>query len=156
MASSATGISSPYGSYGGTEISNKNGDDGEIPSTTVFRNWSHSSTNSTSPTNLSLARREVLKLDEETTKLRAQLHELREHGRQIRLHRLQALDALETRRVTLTEILRRMEKELNERDVFDYGDVLAEVFGERKIFAHRAVGLEALLCQVTLSRSFVE
>lgn len=40
-----------------------------------------------------------------------------------------------------------MEKELNEKDVYEYGDVLAEVFGERKIFAHRAVGLEALLCQ---------
>jgi hypothetical protein len=40
-----------------------------------------------------------------------------------------------------------MEKELNERDVYEYGDILAEVFGERKIFAHRAVGLEALLCQ---------
>ena len=94
------------------------------------------------------AREELLKLEDQTSKVNSKLYELREHGRTIRLHRLQALDALETRRVTLTEILRRMEKELNDRDVYEYSDILAEVFGERKILAHRAVGLEALLCQV--------
>jgi len=102
----------------------------------VFRGWSPSKSTP-----------EIEKVTSEIDKARLQLHELREHGRQIRLHRLQALDALETRRVTLMEILRRMEKELQDKDVYEYGDVLAEVFGERKIFAHRAVGLEALLCQ---------
>jgi hypothetical protein len=103
----------------------------------VFRGWS-------SKSSCDAVERMI---EQESDKIRRQLHELREHGRQVRLHRLQALDALETRRVTLTEILRRMEKELNDRDVYEYGDVLAEVFGERKIYAHRAVGLEALLCQ---------
>jgi hypothetical protein len=112
----------------------------------VLRSWSTTSNTSATITT-STTRLDIQKLDDDNEKVRRQLHELREHGRQIRLHRLQALDALETRRVTLMEILRRMEKELNDRDVYEYGDVLAEVFGERKIFAHRAVGLEALLCQ---------
>jgi hypothetical protein len=103
----------------------------------VFREWQSKSINN-----------EVDELvEQESNRIRRHLHELREHGRLVRLHRLQALDALETRRITLTEILRRMEKELNDTDVYEYGDVLAEVFGERKIYAHRAVGLEALLCQ---------
>jgi hypothetical protein len=105
----------------------------------VFRGWSPSSPHQSSA--------ELERLDQEGERLRRQLYELRESGRQRKLHRLQALDALETRRVTLTEILRRMEQELQDRDVYQYGDVLAEVFGERKIYAHRAVGLEALLCQ---------
>ncbi|KAG7344945.1 hypothetical protein IV203_032476 [Nitzschia inconspicua] len=114
----------------------------------IFRGWSTRSSSCRSTTTSSTTVTEAdKKLEQVADKLRRQLHELREHGRQVRLHRLQALDALETRRVTLTEILRRMEKELNDRDVFEYGDVLAEVFGERKIYAHRAVGLEALLCQ---------
>ena len=75
----------------------------------VFRSWS---SDASSP--------EITKLDQDLDKARRQLHELREHGRQIRLHRLEGLDALETRRVTLTEILRRMEKELNEEDVYKY------------------------------------
>lgn len=133
-------MASPYGAYGGPNA-NKTPDkkNAELPASSVFRNWSPAPT---------IKDGELAKLDQQTEKTRRQLHELREHGRQIRLHRLQALDALETRRVTLTEILRRMEKELNDRDVYEYGDILAEVFGERKIFAHRAVGLEALLCQV--------
>ena len=166
MAQAGSGGSNPYGSYAAdsTTINNKNGDDGEVPADTVFRNWSSSPTTSgggkasssswlePSPTKFITsekeAREELLKLEDQTAKVNSKLYELREHGRTVRLHRLQALDALETRRVTLTEILRRMEKELNDRDVYEYGDILAEVFGERKIFAHRAVGLEALLCQV--------
>jgi hypothetical protein len=90
---------------------------------------------------------EIARLEKETQKIRQQIHDLRDYGRQKRLNRLQALDALETKRVTLTEILRRMDKELEEKDVYKYSDILAEVFGERKIFAHRAIGLESLLCQ---------
>jgi hypothetical protein len=40
-----------------------------------------------------------------------------------------------------------MEKELEDTEVYKYEAVLAEAFGERKIFAHRAIGLESLLCQ---------
>jgi hypothetical protein len=90
---------------------------------------------------------ETARLEKETQKVRQQIHDLREYGRQKRLNRLQVLDALETRRVTFTEILRRMDKELEDTDVYKYSDILAEVFGERKIFAHRAIGLESLLCQ---------
>lgn len=125
--------------YGGPDVLNPRADSSHTTKNSkdvVFKGWSSASN-----------AKEVDKLEQASDHLRRQLHELRENGRQIRLHRLQALDALETRRVTLTEILRRMEKELNDRDVYEYGDVLAEVFGERKIFAHRAVGLEALLCQ---------
>jgi hypothetical protein len=137
---------SPYGSLDpnvqppGNKSTANNNNANDQNKTVVFRGWSAKPSNSTTS-------KEVDKLEQESDKYRRQLHELREHGRQVRLHRLQALDALETRRVTLTEILRRMEKELNDRDVYEYGDVLAEVFGERKIYAHRAVGLEALLCQ---------
>lgn len=90
---------------------------------------------------------EVVKLEEKSRKVRQEVHELRERGRKLRLHRLEALDALEMRRVTLAEIFKRMDKELMGEDVYTYADVLAEVFGERKIFAHRAIGLESLLCQ---------
>jgi hypothetical protein len=90
---------------------------------------------------------ELVRLEQQTQQARLEVNRLKEHGKQVRLHRLQALDALQTRQSTLTEILRRMEAELQGTDVFVYGDVLAEVFGERKIFAHRAIGLESLLCQ---------
>lgn len=90
---------------------------------------------------------EIQRLEKEAEETRQKIAQLREQGRLRRAHRLQSLDALETRRMTLVEILKRMEKELQEKDVNDYADVLAEVFGERKIFAHRAIGLEALLCQ---------
>lgn len=90
---------------------------------------------------------EIQRLEKEAEETRQKIAQLREQGRLRRAHRLQSLDALETRRMTLVEILKRMEKELQEKDVNDYADVLAEAFGERKIFAHRAIGLEALLCQ---------
>eukprot|EP00934_Nitzschia_sp_Nitz4_P007481 Nitzschia sp. Nitz4//scaffold406_size10313//7600//8724//NITZ4_009077-RA/size10313-processed-gene-0.6-mRNA-1//-1//CDS//3329551131//7471//frame0 len=90
---------------------------------------------------------EIQRLEREAEETRQKIAELREKGRIRRAHRLQALDALETRRLTLTEIYKRMENELSTKDVYDYADVLAEVFGERKIYAHRAIGLEALLCQ---------
>jgi len=102
----------------------------------LFRGWKGSSS------------KEIAKIEKQADDIRHELHRLRERGRQNRIQRLEALDALETRRITLTEILRRMEKELKDKDVYEYGDVLAEVFGERKIFAHRAIGLEALLCQM--------
>lgn len=90
---------------------------------------------------------EIQRLEKEAQETRQKIAMLREQGRQRRAHRLESLDALETRRMTLMEILKRMEKELHDKDVNDYADILAEVFGERKIFAHRAIGLEALLCQ---------
>lgn len=90
---------------------------------------------------------EIQRLEKEAEETRQKIAALREQGRQRRAHRLQSLDALETRRMTLQEILKRMDKELADKDVDDYADVLAEAFGERKIFAHRAIGLEALLCQ---------
>ncbi len=89
----------------------------------------------------------IQRLEKEAEETRQKIAQLREQGRQRRAHRLQSLDALETRRMTLIEILKRMDKELQTKDVNDYADTLAEVFGERKIFAHRAIGLEALLCQ---------
>jgi hypothetical protein len=90
---------------------------------------------------------ELLRLEQQAQQLRVKLSTMREHGRQVRAHRLESLDALETRRMTLEEIHKRMEKELADKNVDDYADVLAEVFGDRVIYAHRAVGLEALLCQ---------
>jgi hypothetical protein len=90
---------------------------------------------------------EIQRLEKEAEETRQKIAALREQGRQRRANRLQSLDALETRRMTLVEILKRMDKELAEKDVDDYADVLAEAFGERKIYAHRAIGLEALLCQ---------
>jgi DNA-binding Xre family transcriptional regulator len=117
-----------------------NHNDDSNPNNVVFRKWSQPTTPKQDP--------EVLKLEAEVTITRNELKKMQEKGRQVRLHHLQALDALETKRVTLAEILRRMDNELfNDTDVYKYGDVLAEVFGERVIFAHRAIGLEALLCQ---------
>ena len=114
--------------------------DNDDNSNVVFRKWEMPASPKQDP--------EVLTLEAEATITRNALKKMQEKGRQVRLHRLQALDALETKRVTLTEILRRLDNELfNDTDVYEYGDVLAEVFGERKIFAHRAIGLEALLCQ---------
>jgi hypothetical protein len=111
-----------------------------FPNNVVFQDWSQPATPKQDP--------EVLTLEAEVTITRSELKKMQETGRQVRLNRLQTLDALETKRVTLTEILRRMENELfKDTDVYKYGDVLAEVFGERTIFAHRALGLEALLCQ---------
>jgi hypothetical protein len=105
----------------------------------VFRGWAFSKPKQDP---------ELQRLEKEMEETRAKVHQLRAQGRQRRAHRLQALDALETRRITLTEILRRMDQELMvDKDVYDYTAVLAEVFGERKIFAHRAIGLEGLLCQ---------
>eukprot|EP00980_Cylindrotheca_fusiformis_P015802 scaffold4617_cov106-Cylindrotheca_fusiformis.AAC.3 len=106
----------------------------------LYRSWNHSYNTKSDP--------EILKLEDESHKARLELNALRERGNQKRLRRLQELDALEIRRVTLSEILKRMEKELKEKDVHYYGDVLAEVFGQRKIYAHRAIGLESLLCQM--------
>jgi hypothetical protein len=90
---------------------------------------------------------ELLRLEKLAEEAREKLNTLREHGRLLRAHRLESLDALETRRMTLHEILKRMEKEIVDKNVDDYADILAEVFGERVIYAHRAIGLEALLCQ---------
>ena len=90
---------------------------------------------------------ELLRLEKLAEAARDKLNRVREHGRLLRAHRLESLDALETRRMTLHEILKRMEKEIADKNVDDYADVLAEVFGERVIYAHRAIGLEALLCQ---------
>jgi hypothetical protein len=90
---------------------------------------------------------ELQRLENDTEATRDKINRLREHGRLLRAHRLESLDALETRRMTLQEILKRMEKELAEKKVDDYADVLAEAFGERVIYAHRAIGMEALLCQ---------
>jgi hypothetical protein len=106
----------------------------------LYRSWNRAYNTKSDP--------EILKLEDQAHKIRVKLHELRERGKQIRLHRLQELDALDMRRVTLAEILKRMEKELKTKDVYSYGDVLAEVFGQRKIYAHRAIGLESLLCQM--------
>jgi len=91
--------------------------------------------------------RELLRLEKLADETREKLKKLKEHGRQVRNHRLESLDALETRRMTLQEIFKRMEKELAEKDVDIYADILAEAFGERVIYAHRAIGMEALLCQ---------
>jgi hypothetical protein len=104
----------------------------------LFRGWSASNGKTDD---------ELVRLEQQAQQARLEVNRLKEHGKLVRLHRLQALDALQTRQSTLTEILRRMEAELQGTDVFVYGDVLAEVFGERKIFAHRAIGLESLLCQ---------
>ena len=104
----------------------------------LFRSWKPSPTGKDP---------EIQRLEKEAAETRQKIAALREQGRQRRAHRLQSLDALETRRMTLLEILKRMDKELADKNVDDYADVLAEVFGERKIFAHRAIGLEALLCQ---------
>lgn len=90
---------------------------------------------------------ELLRLEKLAEAARDKLNRVQEHGRLLRAHRLESLDALETRRMTLHEILKRMEKEIADKNVDDYADVLAEVFGERVIYAHRAIGLEALLCQ---------
>lgn len=106
----------------------------------LFRSWSRSHNTKMDP--------EVLRLEDEAHKTRMKIHEIREKGQKLRLHRLQALDALEMRRVTLAEILKRMDKELKDKDVYGYGQVMAEAFGERKINNHRAMGLEALLCQL--------
>lgn len=106
----------------------------------LYRSWNHAYNTKSDP--------EILKLEDQAHETRLKLHQLRERGKQRRSHRLQELDALEMRRVTLKEILKRMEKELKEKDVYSYGDVLAEVFGQRKIYAHRAIGLESLLCQM--------
>lgn len=104
----------------------------------LFRSWQATPT-SKDP--------ELQRLEKEVEEARKKIHVLKEEGRQRRARRLESLDALETRRMTLQEIFKRMEKELAEKDVDDYADVLAEAFGERVIFAHRAIGLEALLCQ---------
>jgi hypothetical protein len=106
----------------------------------LYRSWNHAYNTKSDP--------EILKLEDQAHKTRVKLHELRERGKQIRLHRLQELDALDMRRVTLAEILKRMQKELKEKDVYSYSEVLAEVFGQRTIYAHRAIGLESLLCQM--------
>ena len=91
---------------------------------------------------------ELKHLDQMIRQAREDIQNQKEHGRQMRMRQNQEMDALETRQVTLTEILRRMEQELKDKDVYEYGDVLAEIFGERKIFAARAIGLESLLCQL--------
>jgi hypothetical protein len=106
----------------------------------LYRSWNHAYSTKSDP--------EILKLEDQAHQTRVKLHELRERGKRSRLHRLQDLDALEMRRVTLAEILKRMKNELKAKDVHSYGDVLAEVFGQRKIYAHRAIGLESLLCQM--------
>lgn len=106
----------------------------------LFRGWTPSKNPKSDP--------EILRLEQEAENARKKLKEMRAHGKKKRMNRLQELDALEMRRVTLAEIVKRMEKDLKEKDVYSYGDILAEVFGQRKIFAHRAIGMEALLCQL--------
>ena len=91
---------------------------------------------------------ELKRIDEMIRQARDDIQRQKDHGRQMQIRQSQEMDALETRQVTLTEILRRMEQELKDKDVYEYGDVLAEIFGERKIFAARAIGLESLLCQL--------
>ena len=119
---------------------NDNVTDNDDNPNVVLRKWELPATPKQDP--------EVLILEAEATMTRNALKRMQEKGRQVRLRRLQALDVLETKRVTLTEILRRMDNELfNDTDVYEYGDVMAEVFGGRKIVTHRALGLEALLCQ---------
>lgn len=90
----------------------------------------------------------LVKLESQLTEARNELHATREKGRKLRVNRLESVNALETRLVTLTAILNRMEKELMDEDVYTYGDILAEVFGERKIYEQRAIGMEATLCQL--------
>jgi len=46
------------------------------------------------------------------------------------------------------EILKRMEKELREKDVGKYGKVLSKVFGEHKVNVQKANGLESHLCHL--------
>jgi hypothetical protein len=106
---------------------------------TLFRAWKQSQHPKSDP--------EVIRLEEEAQETRLKLKELRAKGKQRRMNRLQELDALDMRRVTLTEILKRLETELTEKDVYSYGKILAEVYGQRTIFAHSAIGMEALLCQ---------
>ena len=108
----------------------------------LYRNFS-SSTFQNNPK----ADAQITNLEVDIENARLQLHHLKQRGKQQRSLHLQSLDALETRRLSLQEILRRLDQEFNDRNVYEYGDVLAEVFGERKIYAHRAIGLEALLCQ---------
>ena len=108
------------------------------PENNLLRKWSPSQKADT----------EVRRLEEKVSETRKKIQQLKEHGQQMRSRRMQAMEALNTRQITLTEILRRMEQELKDKDVFEYGDVLAEIFGERKIFAARAIGLESLLCQL--------
>ncbi|KAL3941212.1 MAG: hypothetical protein SGBAC_004387 [Bacillariaceae sp.] len=77
------------------------------------------------------------------------LHEIRRKGQQLRSNRSQELDALEMRRMTLVEILKRMENELKDKDPVKYGKVLAKVFGERRVkVQQKARGMESRLCQL--------
>ena len=108
------------------------------PENNLLRKWSPSQK----------ADAEVKRLEEKVSQTRKKIQQLKEHGQQMRSRQMQSMDALNTRQITLTEILRRMEQELKDKDVYEYGDVLAEIFGERKIFAARAIGLESLLCQL--------
>ena len=126
------------GGGGGTDAGPSSSSSSSSPSN-LFRKWSPHANPKGDP--------EIQQLQAQVDKARGEVQQLRDYGKQVRMRRLHSLDALETRRVTLTEILRQFEKELFEKDVYEYADVLAEVFGERKIFAHRAIGLEALLCQ---------
>lgn len=106
----------------------------------LFRSWNHSHNSKMDS--------EVLRLEEEAHKTRMKIQQLRAKGKKTRLHRIEALDALEMKKMTLVEILKRMDKELKEKDVYSYGVILAKVVGERNKDNHKARCLEALLIQL--------
>mmetsp|Transcript_2719 Transcript_2719/g.7559 ORF Transcript_2719/g.7559 Transcript_2719/m.7559 type:complete len:696 (-) Transcript_2719:64-2151(-) len=128
-------------------IRNGNGND-QNTNNLLLRKWTPTRDHPSDPDAALVAlATEVDGLDRSVEKMKKDLKRLRHHGTHRRTQRQHQLDALGTRHMTLTEILRRMDQELNDRDVYEYGDILAATFGSRKIFAHRAIGLEALLCQ---------
>mmetsp|Transcript_38117 Transcript_38117/g.92253 ORF Transcript_38117/g.92253 Transcript_38117/m.92253 type:complete len:407 (+) Transcript_38117:26-1246(+) len=106
----------------------------------LYRSWNHSYNTKSDP--------EILRLENESHKTLVALHEIRRRGQQIRSNRSQELDALEMRRMTLVEILKRMENDLRDKDSVKYGKVLAKVFGERKVKVQKAKGMESRLCQL--------
>src|SRR6056300_687371 len=106
----------------------------------LYRSWNHSYNTKSDP--------EILRLEDESHRTLLALHKIRRRGQQVRAHRSQELDAMEMRRMTLVEILKRMDKELSDRDTGKYRNVLAKVFGDRKVNAQKATGLESHLCQL--------
>lgn len=106
----------------------------------MYRSWNHSYNTKSDPV--------ILRLEKESHRTLMELHEVRRRGRQIRSHWSQELEALETRRMTLTEILKRMESELKDKDTGYYGKILAMSFGERKVKWKKAIRLESTLCKL--------
>ncbi|CAJ1946087.1 unnamed protein product [Cylindrotheca closterium] len=106
----------------------------------LYRSWNHSYNTKSDP--------EILRLENESHKTLLALHEIRRKGQQIRSNRSLELDALEMRRITLVEILKRMETELRDKDSGKYGKVIAKVVGERKVKLQKATGMESRLCQL--------